>query len=66
MNRSEVIDLVTKSLETATKHGLACAYVEVVGCGDCPFWHDCSNETMCYDYIFKKLQEDKEGNDDQI
>lgn len=59
MSYTDIIKtIIIKSIEIEKeKHEIANAYVEIVSCGHCPFWHDCSNETACYDYICKKLEE---------
>ena len=55
----EIYDTIVKSLETATNEEIAQAYNQVVGCGSCPYWHDCQNMHWCYNYILDKLEEEK-------
>ena len=57
-NRNEIKGTIIKLIEAANNHQLAEAYVELVGCGECPYRHDCRNENVCYDYIFNKLETD--------
>lgn len=58
-NRDEIKSIIAKSLETAEDYDFAVTYDNIVSCGDCPYWHDCRNEHMCYEYILKKLGEDE-------
>ena len=50
-NRDEIKSIIVKSLETAEDYDFAVTYDNIVSCGDCPYWHDCRNEHMCYEYI---------------
>lgn len=62
MNKvDEIFDTIVKSLEEASNEEMASAYFILVGCGKCPYWHDCKNEFPCDDYILEKLEKgDKE------
>lgn len=55
----EIYDTIVKSLETASNEEIAQAYNHVVGCGACPYWHDCQNLHCCYSYILDKLEKEK-------
>ena len=61
MIKSEIIDVIVKSLDTAQNEDIAEAYNYVVGCPDCPYWHDCRNEHYCCDYICDKLERREEA-----
>lgn len=50
-----IVKLLTKNDD------IALAYDHMVGCGDCPYWHECGNMHDCYYYIFDKLEAD-DGN----
>ena len=56
MNKEEIKNIIVKSLDTAPNEDIAEAYNYVVGCNDCPYWHDCRNEHDCTDYIYDKLE----------
>lgn len=61
-NREQIISAIIKAIKTEENlNYIAEVYYEVVGCGECPFWHDCKNEHECNVYILDKLMADEEG-----
>lgn len=56
----EIKSIIVNYLKSATNYEIADIYVDLIGCGDCPYWHDCRNEHDCDAYILDKLAEDKE------
>lgn len=59
-NRDRIKNIILRVLDMALDHELADAYVDIVGCGECPYFHDCGNLYDCDEFILGKLQEDKE------
>lgn len=55
--RDKIIRTVTESLESGVNSDIAECYVDIVSCGDCPYWHDCRNEYECFTYILNKLND---------
>lgn len=58
--RKRIKNIIACALDKALDNELAYAYSCVVGCGECPYWHDCQNYHDCEEFILGKLQEDKE------
>lgn len=58
-NMDEIKSIIVKSLETAKTYEIADAYVDIVSCGECPYWQDCRTKHKCNDYILEKLEADK-------
>lgn len=52
----DIFDVIVKHLDCASNSELAEVYDLVIGCGDCPYWHDCRNEHECYEFILDKLE----------
>lgn len=49
-----IVNAIMKSL--SKNDDMALAYSHTVGCGDCPYWHECGNMYDCYFYILDKLE----------
>lgn len=58
-SRDIIKSTIVKSLETASNDEIGEAYMNIVGCCDCPYWSDCKIEHDCWGYITDKL--DAEG-----
>lgn len=58
-NIDEIFDTIVTSLETANNEDVATAYAYLVGCGDCPYWHECQHNFICDEYILKKLEKEE-------
>lgn len=50
-----IVNAIMKSL--SKNDDMALAYSHIVGCSDCPYWHECGNMHDCYFYILDKLEE---------
>lgn len=59
-NRDAILRIINKELEHAENYDIAEAYADIVGCGECPYWHDCQNERDCHAYIYNKLADKEE------
>lgn len=61
--RDKIKNIIVRALDTALNYELADAYRDIVGCGGCPYWHDCKNKHDCDEYILEKLEEESEDNE---
>jgi len=60
IERDRIKNIIVRAFDTALDYELADAYVDIVSCGECPYWHDCQNHYDCDEFILGTLQEDKE------
>lgn len=57
-DRALIMNTIMKSL--FKNDNMAFTYSQIVGCGDCPYCHECGNMVYCYCYILDKLEADDE------